>query len=548
MIPNRLIDYHLSEYIHKQVDVIIIGSGIAGLFAAILASEYKHVLMITKKSLLESNTRYAQGGIAAVIAADDSPLYHRQDTLLAGAGLCSSSAVDVLVQEGPAGVQELIRLGTLFDTIDGQLELTREGAHSHRRILHANGDSTGYEIVRALSQHVAEHPRIEVWDEHLAIDLVTHHNECTGVMVKQPDGHLVYVQAEATVICSGGSGQLYQYTTNPDVATGDGVAMAYRAGAQVRDMEFIQFHPTALCYPGAPRFLISEALRGEGAILRNRKGEAFMANYHLLKELAPRDIVARAIISEMEKEDSAFVYLDITHESEEVLKRRFPTIFATCMSYGLNLAQDFIPVAPAAHYMMGGIKTDLQGASSVQRLFACGEVSSTGIHGANRLASNSLSEAIVFGKRVVQQILQLPPLVESKQEGSLSEKNVLSYDKNVPEFTNSTEQWISWRLELQQIMGQHAGLRRTATSLQEGIEKLEALTIIFQYPIDTREAIELSNMLTCALLVMRSALYREESRGGHYREDFPERNDTDWQQHILQHIHQGLTKESSDDV
>lgn len=548
MIPNRLIDYHLSEYIHKQVDVIIIGSGIAGLFAAISASEYKHVLMITKKSLLDSNTRYAQGGIAAVIAADDSPLYHRQDTLLAGAGLCSSSAVDVLVQEGPAGVQELIRLGTLFDTIDGQLELTREGAHSHRRILHANGDSTGYEIVRALSQHVAEHPRIEVWDEHLAIDLVTYHNECTGVIVKQPDDHLVYVQAEATVICSGGSGQLYQYTTNPDVATGDGVAMAYRAGAQVRDMEFIQFHPTALCYPGAPRFLISEALRGEGAILRNHTGEAFMANYHLLKELAPRDIVARAIISEMEKEESTCVYLDITHESEETLKRRFPTIFATCMSYGLNIAQDWIPVAPAAHYMMGGIKTDLQGASSVQRLFACGEVSSTGIHGANRLASNSLSEAIVFGKRVVQQILQLTPLVEPEQDSSLSAKDMLSYDKNVPEFTNSAEQWISWRLELQQIMGQYAGLRRTSVSLQEGLTKLEALTIIFQYSMDTKEAIELSNMLTCALLVMRSALYREESRGGHYREDFPERNDTDWQQHIVQQIHQGLTKESSDDV
>lgn len=294
--------------------------------------------------------------------------------------------------------------------------------------------------------------------------------------------------------------------------------------------------------------LISEALRGEGAILRNRTGEAFMENYHLLKELAPRDIVARAIISEMEKEESTCVYLDITHESEETLKRRFPTIFATCMSYGLNIAQDWIPVAPAAHYMMGGIKTDLQGASSVQRLFACGEVSSTGIHGANRLASNSLSEAIVFGKRVVQQILQLPPLVEPKQDSSLLEKDMLSYDKNVPEFTNSTEQWISWRLELQQIMGEHAGLRRTASSLQEGIEKLEALTVIFRHPLDMREAIELSNMLTCALLVMRSALYREESRGGHYREDFPERNDTDWQQHIVQQIHQGLTKESSDDV
>lgn len=548
MIPDRLINYKNSEYIHKKVDVIIIGSGIAGLFAAILASEYKHVLMITKKSLLESNTRYAQGGIAAVIAADDSPLYHRQDTLLAGAGLCSSSAVDVLVQEGPAGVRELMRLGTTFDTVGGELELTREGAHSHRRILHANGDSTGYEIVRALSQHVAEHPQIEVWDEHFAMDLVINQQQCTGVIVKQPDHRLVYVQAEATVICSGGSGQLYQYTTNPDVATGDGVAMAYRAGAQVRDMEFIQFHPTALCYPGAPRFLISEALRGEGAILRNHEGEAFMKNYHPLLELAPRDIVARAIVSEMEKSDRAFVYLDITHEPEERLKRRFPTIFETCLSYGLNLAQDWIPVAPAAHYMMGGIKTDLQGASSIPRLFACGEVSSTGIHGANRLASNSLSEAIVFGKRVVEQILQLPALTLPNPNTLVQVNTMPSHDKIVSEFTNLQEQYIHWRLELQHIMGQHAGLRRTAISLQEGLDKLEDMSVIFQYPMDTKEAIELANLLTCAWLVMRSALYREESRGGHYREDFPERNDREWQQHILQQRGQVLTKERSDDV
>lgn len=275
---------------------------------------------------------------------------------MAGAGLCSSTAVDALVNEGPEGVHELIRLGTLFDKEDGVLALTQEGAHSHRRILHANGDATGYEIVRALAEQVAEHENIEVWDDHYAIDLITEGGECVGALLQRPGGGRLFLQGDATILCSGGAGQLYRYTTNPEVATGDGVAIAYRAGAHIRDMEFIQFHPTALSYPGAPRFLISEAVRGEGAVLRNINGERFMERYHNLLELAPRDIVARAIVSEMELTKSTFVYLDITHESPEMVKHRFPTIYETCMGYGLDITSDWIPVAPAAHYMMGGLR------------------------------------------------------------------------------------------------------------------------------------------------------------------------------------------------
>lgn len=538
MIPQYLIDFDLNDLPVVQTDVIVIGSGIAGLYTAIMASATQNVLLITKKSLLESNTRYAQGGIAAVTAEDDSPAYHRQDTLLAGAGLCSSAAVDVLVNEGPVGVQELIRLGTMFDVENGELALTQEGAHSHRRILHANGDATGYEIVRALSIQVEMLHNIEVWDDHFVIDLITEQGECHGALVQMPDGKRVFVRGRATVMCSGGAGQLYRYTTNPEVATADGVAMAYRAGAEIRDMEFIQFHPTALSYPGAPRFLISEAVRGEGAVLRNIRGERFMPKYHDLLELAPRDIVARAIVSEMEATGSTFVYLDITHESPEMVKHRFPTIYETCMQYGLDLSSDWIPVSPAAHYMMGGIKTSLHGESSVKRLFACGEVSSTGVHGANRLASNSLSEAIVYGSRIVDRIKSLPepsgdPLHVSFHLGR----------KDAP-----SQAMVEKRLKLQKVMVRYAGLRRNRDTLLRAAEELGRQLPLFHSVLSKREEYEFANMLTASLLVVQGALGREESRGAHYREDFPERNDSVWQKHIVHTRDQEMTEELSDDV
>jgi L-aspartate oxidase len=538
MIPQYLVDFDLRDIPKVKTDCIVIGSGIAGLFTAIKASEDRRVIMITKKSVMESNTRYAQGGIAAVIAEDDSPAYHRQDTLMAGAGLCSSTAVDALVNEGPDRVHELIRLGTLFDKEDGVLALTQEGAHSHRRILHANGDATGYEIVRALAEQVAEHENIEVWDDHYVIDLITEGGECVGALLQRPGGGRLFLQGDATILCSGGAGQLFRYTTNPEVATGDGVAIAYRAGAHIRDMEFIQFHPTALSYPGAPRFLISEAVRGEGAVLRNINGERFMERYHELLELAPRDIVARAIVSEMELTKSTFVYLDITHESPEMVKHRFPTIHETCMGYGLDITSDWIPVAPAAHYMMGGIKTDLNGESTIPRLFACGEVSSTGVHGANRLASNSLSEAVVFGHRIIERIRQLSPLG----------RDVTSVSSNEGRVDSPTQAIVERRLKLQKVMVRYAGLRRNEETLSKGIEELKRQLPIFGSVLTKREEYEFANMLTSCLLVTESALAREESRGAHYREDYPQRSDDQWRKHLLQIRDLGIVEELSDDV
>ncbi|MDN4605463.1 L-aspartate oxidase [Paenibacillus sp. F6_3S_P_1C] len=536
MIPQYLVDFDLSALPMVETDVLVIGSGIAGLFTAIKASEQRSVLMITKKSLLESNTRYAQGGIAAVIAEDDSPAYHLQDTLVAGAGLCRSEAVEALVNEGPDGVKELIRLGTLFDLENGELALTQEGAHSHRRILHANGDATGYEIVRALAAQANEHPGVEVWDEHFVIDLITEQGECIGALVQKADGSQVFVKAEATVLCSGGAGQLYRYTTNPEVATADGVAMAYRAGAVIRDMEFIQFHPTSLCYPGAPRFLVSEAVRGEGAYLRNVKGERFMERYHAQLELAPRDIVARAIVSEMESTNSTFVYLDITHEPAEMIKHRFPTIYETCMRYGLDMTTDWIPVAPAAHYMMGGVKTDLSGESSIGRLFACGEVSSTGVHGANRLASNSLSEAIVFGRRIVDRIQSLPSLAPVQTTIPAS----TSFRRGRQEEQKPVSER---RLRLQKMMVRQVGLRRNGANLQGAMEKLQQELQFFDQIFTHKEEMEYANLLTCAWLVTTGALHREESRGAHYREDFPQRDDAVWQKHSLQQREQAIVEE-----
>ncbi|GKU77052.1 L-aspartate oxidase [Paenibacillus sp. L3-i20] len=537
MIPRYLIDVELNKLPVLDKDVIVIGAGIAGLFTAIRASENNSVLMITKKSLLESNTRYAQGGIAAVISDEDSPAYHRQDTLIAGAGLCSNEAVDVLVHEGPRGVQSLIKMGTQFDLENGEFALTKEGAHSQRRILHANGDATGFEIVRALSENAVANPKIEVWDDHFVIDLVTEDGECCGVIVQKPSGERLFVRGKATILCSGGAGQLYRYTTNPEIATGDGIAMAYRAGAYIQDVEFIQFHPTSLCYPGAPRFLISEAVRGEGAVLRNIKGERFMDKYHEQLELAPRDVVARAIVSEMEETKSTFVYIDITDESPEMVKHRFPTIYEYCLRYGLDLTTDWIPVAPAMHYMMGGVKTDLNGETNIKRLFACGEVSSTGVHGANRLASNSLSEAVVFGRRIVKRINELPALEQQPTIECESDRSSVSIQAVVER-----------RLKLQKVMVRYVGLRRNEMGLRKGLEELKRQLPLFQTILTQREEFEFANLLTCALLTTESALQREESRGAHYREDFPIRDDEGSRKHTVLHRIQGITEERIDDV
>jgi L-aspartate oxidase len=538
MIPRYVVDFDLDRLPRLETDVIVIGAGIAGLYTALKSSETNRVLMITKKSLFDSNTRYAQGGIAAVISDEDSPDFLAQDTLIAGAGLCEASAVDVLVHEGPHGVQELIRYGTNFDEENGHFALTKEGAHSQRRILHANGDATGFEIVRALAEKVKANTRIELWDDHFVLDLLTEDGQCRGALVQKPDGSRIAVFGRATILCTGGTGQLYRYTTNPEVATGDGVAMAYRAGAEIRDMEFNQFHPTSLCYPGAPRFLISEAVRGEGAYLRNIRGDRFMEKYHPQLELAPRDVVARAIVSEMEATKSTYVYIDITHESPELIKHRFPTIYEYCLQYGLDLTSDWIPVAPAAHYMMGGVKTDLNGETSIRRLFACGEASSTGVHGANRLASNSLSEAIVFGQRIVDVINKLDTI-------SPTADNYTGPSR----LTALSGALIERRLKLQKGMVRYAGLRRDRAGLLKGLEDLKRQLPLFQLCLTKREEFEYANLLTCALLVTEAALNREESRGGHYREDYPLRDDVNWRKHtILNRVNGIYTERVDDDV
>jgi L-aspartate oxidase len=539
VIPRYTIDFDLQQLPREKTDVVVVGAGIAGLYTALRISEYADVVLISKKGLDDSNTRWAQGGIAAVTLKSDSPALHRQDTLIAGAGLCSSEAVEVLVHEGPERLKELIAYGTQFDKDEqGRYELTKEGAHSKRRILHAQGDATGAEIVRALSERTRETANIKVMENHFVIDVVTHEGECVGVLVLNPDGEIFFLQSSATVLATGGAGQLYRYTTNPDIATADGIAMAYRAGAEIKDVEFIQFHPTALYYPGAPRFLISEAVRGEGAILRNINGERFMERYHPLKELAPRDIVARAIVSEMERTNSSYVYLDITHETEELIKHRFPNIYKVCLQYGLDMVTDWIPVAPACHYIMGGVRTDLFGETSTKRLFACGEVSCTGVHGANRLASNSLSEAVVFGHRIANRIKELRPL-----EGIPS----LSFQE--PKRAARTANTMEQRVKLQKLMLRHVGLKRNEKGLLKAMEEMEKMTRFFYYQYQTRESFEFLNLLTGAMLSTRAALLREESRGGHYRTDFPNKDDLIWRKHIIQSIDQGVREESgSSDV
>ena len=533
MIPRYLVDFDSSSLPCVETDVIVVGAGIAGLFTALEAGRNNRVILISKKSLFDSNTRYAQGGIAAVISDEDSFEFHRQDTLVAGAGLCEPDAVDVLVREGPEGIRSLIRYGTHFDEENGRFALTREGAHSQRRILHANGDATGFEIVRALAKNVENHPNVAIWNDHFAIDLLTRGGECAGVLVQRPDDSRVVVRGKAVVLCTGGGGQLYRYTTNPEVATGDGVAMAYRAGAIIRDMEFFQFHPTALSYPGAPRFLISEAVRGEGAVLRNIRGERFMERYDPRLELAPRDIVARAILSEMEETKSTYVYIDITHESPEFIRQRFPSIHEYCLRFGLDLTTDWIPVAPAAHYMMGGVKTDLYGETNIPRLFACGETSSTGVHGANRLASNSLSEAIVFGRRIAERIDRLPPLT-----GDL--RAVSAEGRRTPPAGKIVER----RLKLQKTMVRYAGLRRDRTGLQKALDELNRQMPVLRHELRKREELEFANLLTCALLTVKSALFREESRGAHYRTDFPEKDDRRWLKHTTIHRELGIGEEA----
>jgi len=505
----------------SETDFIVVGGGIAGLRAAIGLAEAGRVLVITKQEVTESNTQYAQGGIAVALSDEDEVGLHLQDTIDAGDGLVNREAARVLVEEGPQRIQELIDWGTQFDRSGTRLSFTREGAHSRSRILHAHGDSTGREIGRALIARARMTPAIQFTEFEFTADLSMEGNRVAGVSLLSPSGAAEAVSAKGVLLATGGAGQVYSDTTNPSVATGDGIAMAYRAGAMISDMEFFQFHPTALSLPGAPRFLLSEALRGEGALLLSPARERFMPQYHPQAELAPRDVVARAIVEEIANSSHkpAVAYLDLRHLDAAILRARFPRIYATCQQYGVDITRDLIPVRPAAHYLMGGIKTDLDGRSSLPSLYAAGETACTGVHGANRLASNSLLEGLVFGARVAEAMRnETAPRAAATRTASKSQP--------------SSKSAIDVVQPLRQATWQHAGVIRNQQGLRRLSEQIEDWKSIVEGAAD-RQSIEARNLLIVGDLIARSALAREESRGAHFRTDFPTRDDGRFRTHSL---------------
>jgi len=522
-----------------QADYLVIGSGVAGVRAAIELSQSGTVLVLAKSDLSESATAYAQGGIAVALSDEDEIGLHEQDTLNAGDGLCRSDSVNLLVEEGPKYITQLIEWGTEFDRAGTKLAFTREAAHSRSRILHAHGDSTGREISRALLSRAHTIPHLHLRAHAFTTELILENGRAVGVrFLDETDSSFHEVRAGAILLATGGLGQLYRETTNPDVATGDGMAIAYEAGAVLSDMEFVQFHPTALTVKGAPRFLLSEALRGEGGILRNINLERFMKRYHEAQELAPRDVVARAVVSEMHKTDSQHVYLDMTEKSKEFLEKRFPRIYATCLSHGLDLASDLAPVSPAAHFMMGGVKTDLWGRTSIPGLYAAGETAATGVHGANRLASNSLLEGLVFGARSGIAMMQDAPGSKKKQlniPGSPLPKPGKANGAPAP--AQKTKPAASPALEkLREVMWKQVGILRSGKDLKAALDSLKAMEISLA-ETSGRCDHELKNLHALGALIARCALAREESRGSHYRSDFPYRDDDKFQSHSQISLH-----------
>ncbi len=507
--------------ITEITDFLVIGAGIAGLRAAIELAQAGRVLVVTKEELGESNTQYAQGGIAVALGGQEDVALHLEDTVNAGDGLVNARAAEILVEEGPGRVEELLSWGTNFDRKNGQLMKTREGAHSSNRILHANGDATGREIGRALLEHARMLPQVELREYTTSIDLLVEDGVVRGASMLQPTGEIVHAYARATLLASGGAGQVYSETTNPSVATGDGIAMAHRAGAEISDMEFYQFHPTALSLPGVPRFLLSEALRGEGAYLRNARQERFMDRYHPLHELAPRDVVARAITREGLAGGAGEplpVYLDMRHLTGIDLTARFPGISWFLRQHNLDLGRDLIPVRPAAHYLMGGVRTGIDGRSSLPRLYAAGEAACTGVHGANRLASNSLLEGLVFGARAATYMLEE------------TESTARGYEEAPDHAPWPSSPIDVLRSRLQKMMWLKAGLLRDGEGLRAAADELTAMREDLPSTIE-RSAIELRSLHSIAERIVQSALAREESRGAHFRNDFPARDDTHFQKH-----------------
>ena len=523
-----------------RYDYVVIGSGIAGLSFALKAAEHGSVALITKADKAESNTTYAQGGIACVTSSEDSFELHVQDTLVAGAGLCDEEVTRTIISEGPARVRELIARGVHFDAKESaastgpvstqDLALTKEGGHSKRRILHSR-DVTGREIERALLASIEGHAAIKVFEHHMAVDLISlsklgfaSEDRVLGVYVlNQASGEVLTLRSDRIVLATGGCGKVYLYTTNPAIATGDGLAMAWRAGARVSNMEFIQFHPTCLYHPDAGSFLISEAVRGEGARLVDNRGRRFMDRYDSRAELAPRDVVARAIDAEMKRTGARCMFLDITHKPAEFVRERFPNIAETCLKYGIDITRQPIPVGPAAHYQCGGVQTDVDGATSLRGLYAIGEVACTGLHGANRLASNSLLEAVALAHRCHEAILL------SRLQDPLNGRNTFALPDWVSGDAQDLDELVvvyhNWD-EIRRLMWDYVGIVRTTKRLQRAATRLRNLEreireFYWNFKVHT-DLLELRNLCTVATLIVDSALMRQESRGLHYNLDFPE--------------------------
>ena len=546
---STLLSFDARALPSQSFDFLIIGSGVAGLSCAIELAPHGRVAVITKEDLSEGSTQWAQGGIAAVLAPEplDSSLLHEQDTMSAGAGLCDPSAVQVLVADGPQRIRELIARGAHFDTEpDGQLKLTREAAHRARRIVHSFGDSTGREVQRSLGETVADSKlssNISIFEHTLSIDLLLDATStCVGVLTLDTStNELKVFHGAATILATGGLGAIYKVTTNPPVLTGDGMAMAFRAGAELMDMEFVQFHPTAFAKgPDNPKFLISEAVRGEGAVLLNKKGERFMPRFHSDAELAPRDVVSRAIAQELLESGEDYVTLDLTQNTAAEIAARFPKIYSTCVAHGIDPATTPIPVSPAEHYMMGGIRTDLDGATNVRGLLACGECACTGVHGANRLASNSMLEGLVFGIRTVRAAIALKQQAakrEAEQAAGLAPQlngKYLRAEVAARAAQASDEEIEAAKTRLRREMWVGVGLVRSSEGLTRALQTINELYARFGQPTATRAAIELANMIEVAWLVTRAALAREESRGAHFRTDFARTSDY-WQFHLVLH-------------
>jgi L-aspartate oxidase len=525
--PRYLAPFEPKRVPHYFTDVLVIGSGLAGLRAASAVDVSLSVLVVSKDQLHESASRYAQGGVAGVMDPEDRFEDHVADTLTAGGTLCDRDVVEMVVRDGPARINELIGWGTRFDQEAGSLMLGREGGHRRHRVLHALGDATGKEIMRVMKERAESLENVQLWSETFTIDLLVHEGRCRGALIWNPYHGKTLIWSKQTILASGGTGQIYRETTNPDVATGDGHAMAYRAGIELRDLEFMQFHPTVLYIAGSSRSLISEAMRGEGAYLIDVNGHRFMPDYDERAELAPRDVVAQAIVDQMEKTRHTNVYLDLSHLDSGFVRGRFPGIAAACAKFGIDIAVDRIPVRPGAHYMIGGVTVDRRAASILPGLWAAGEVTSSGLHGANRLASNSLLEALVYGVLAGQGASEAAVTMGGDTFQALPLRNPTSENDSIP------LDLADIRNSLKSLMWRAAGVRREAARLwaaQESVENWCRYVLPRQFSEPT--GWELQNMLIVARLVLAASLAREESRGVHFRADFPDTDDQHWRRHL----------------